>query len=251
MEETQTMQQATAPPNTRAMVQKLQETRDMGVDTLSKLSEQSETLDRINSLNDEQKDTLKGADWMMKKLSVRGRIATFFSKKPDVWKDKTKVSKHEKKNDKAAHKMAAEQPLPQQDDPSHAHKDDKHTNNKKKRSSKEKPQEPLTEEDLIWHPELRGTHKVASTARPLADPDNPTEEEILEGMTEEQRQMIREQDEDLDAMASLIGDLKQISIRTGTELNSQSRKIDEIDTKVEMNNYALRQTNIRLHERLH
>lgn len=51
-------------------------------------------------------------------------------------------------------------------------------------------------------------------------------EEMLEAMTPAERQMLEDQENDLDAMTSVLADLKQISARTNTELHSQSKKID-------------------------
>lgn len=47
-------------------------------------------------------------------------------------------------------------------------------------------------------------------------------------MTDAQKELLESQDRDLDAISSVLSDLKQISLRTGSEVNSQSKKIDDI-----------------------
>jgi len=177
-------------------------------------------LDRIHKLNEEEKEVLKSSEWQLKKLSVRGRISTFFQKKP--------------KSEKKAHKELAKK------------KDKADVDKKKVNLATEQPavEEELTEEDGIWHPEKK------KTSRGVQQPAESSENSYLEGMTPAQREMIEDQDRDLDMMSSILGDLKQISIQTNTELNSQSEKIEQIHVQVDQNNYALQKTNIRLQERL-
>jgi len=206
--------QSMVSPNTKAMVARLNDARDIGANSLAQLNEQSEAMDRIHSLNTEHTYTLQEADRNMQKLSIRGRISLLFNKKPKLKKDKKteKEPQKESSDDLAQEHPPAKPPTP--------------------------PHEQLTQEELIWHPEKRPQYSGEH------DP------EILAGMTEEERKMVEEQDSDLDTMSSLLKDLKQISIRTNAELGTQSKKIDDLHAQVDVNSSALQSVNKKLDHRL-
>jgi len=224
-------------PSTKALLRKLEETRDIGTHTLEELNTQGETLGRIQSLNEQHTQTLKGADWHLKKLSVRGRISTLFKKKP------TSVSSQNKSEKKQQPKLQAKETPP-----SPAVNTTANT---------KKVEEKLTEEDLIWRPELQQQkaqqQPQLQKTQPSSQqaPSNPLyDDELLAGMTQEQRATLEEQDQDLDMMSSVLADLKQISMKTNTELVSQGTKIDQIHSQVDQNSYVLQKTNIKLGARL-
>jgi hypothetical protein len=107
------------------------------------------------------------------------------------------------------------------------HKDDK----KEKKGKKEKALSTETDpSDTVW------------VDRSKEDPlhGHPPE------LSSSQMAMVQEQDADLDQMSNMLSALKEMSIATQSELNSQSQKIDHIDHQVDKNLYSLQKTTKKL-----
>jgi len=244
MEQQQAGQNVVPTPNTKALLSKLEDARGLGIHSLESLNAQGETLDRIHVMNEEHTKVLGQAEWTRKRLSVRGRIASLFKKKPD--------SGIGNKSDK---KQVVTIPTAQQ-----ATNGGLLYQQQPQTQVKEPPvEELLTEEDVIWHPEKKQQYLQQQQRLRQQQPQqqqqqqlqksgsNPLyDDDLLAGMTPEQRQLLEEQDRDLDSMGGVLADLKQISLRTNSELRSQSVKIDNIHDQVDKNDYALRRTTILL-----
>jgi len=185
-------------PNTKAMLARLEASRSIAAESLTELELQREKMMQIDRLNEEQTEELTKAGWLAKKLSVRGRVSTFFQKKPS-----SKGSKKTK---------------------------DKQPQTPKKDDQKSKKEE-LSEEDKIWKDKDKGpTH-----------PDYSVPE-----LTQEQQQMIKEQDGDLDQMSNILQDMKEISKKMNSTLNSQSKVIDHIGEQVERNSELTIKTTMKI-----
>eukprot|EP01111_Echinosteliopsis_oligospora_P012053 TRINITY_DN409_c0_g1_i1.p1 TRINITY_DN409_c0_g1~~TRINITY_DN409_c0_g1_i1.p1 ORF type:complete len:226 (-),score=74.62 TRINITY_DN409_c0_g1_i1:99-776(-) len=77
-------------PDTKSMIRQLEETRQVGVSSLESLHVQGEQLTTIENLNNEHSAVLSQSESSIRKLSLGGRIAEKFRRKPANYKPPTK-----------------------------------------------------------------------------------------------------------------------------------------------------------------
>jgi len=183
-------------PDTKAMVAKLEASRSIAAQSLGDLEIHREKMIQIQLLDEEHTQELTKAQWLAKRLSVRGRISTFFNKRPG-----NKGGKLSGKSQK-----------------------DKQT-----KVSKKDLKEVISDEDIIWNDQT-----------PI-HPDYSIPE-----LTQEQQQLIKEQDNDLGQMSNILQDMKDMGLKMNTSLNAQSKMIDHIGEQVDKNAEVTQKTAMKL-----
>eukprot|EP00026_Physarum_polycephalum_P017550 Phypoly_transcript_18807.p1 GENE.Phypoly_transcript_18807~~Phypoly_transcript_18807.p1 ORF type:complete len:235 (+),score=39.49 Phypoly_transcript_18807:88-705(+) len=113
-----------APPDTKRMVRQLEETTGVAAETMEKLHQQGDQMNRIMGLNDETTAALQSSERLAKQLTFRGRVSNFFRKN---------------------HRTRAHS-LPARTESTDQHKDDKKEKKEKRRKSKED----AAESDPSW-----------------------------------------------------------------------------------------------------
>jgi len=219
--EQQTTRAVNDVPNTKDMVRRLEETCGVASGMLENLHTQGEQMDRVIDMNNTHSDQLYTAEKLTRQLSFRGRISNMFRKKSGP----SKV--------KPTPQMSTEYPgnkVQQQEKPQ----------KEKKEVEKEEKVEVLSAEDAIWAERSKPPVFVQESKKVDYDDGLPPD------LTTAQREMIQEEDNDLDQMANILTSLREMSYVTQAELQNQSNKLDVMDSQVDRNLYSTQKTTNKL-----
>jgi len=232
-------------PDTKKMLALLEESRSAGSETAVKMSEQTEQMHRIRGSTEKISSDLDTSAHFMRKLGMRRRlnkaIKTFtrLGGPPPPPKEVLEAEKIEKMKHKIVEaNSTVQEPYEPHEVKSSVAEIRLRTKNRGARwaaaSATQNSQGSMLPEDgAPGSPPSNpfespsSAEKLMASATPYVPDIDPT---TPEGM------LIREQDDDLDRMSDLLGELKEIAIQQGKETETQSVLLDEIGDNVDKAN---------------
>lgn len=225
MEQTTTTAQDV--PNTKEMIRKLEETTGVASSMLENLHLQGEQMDRVIDMNNGHSDQLHSAERLARELSFTGRISNLFRRKSAPSHRTVPSSKPQMSNEHPEKKKEEKKEKKEK---------------KAKPDKKQKEEEELTPEDRIWK------ERADPNYVPPAKKESDTMQQgwVHPDLTEAQKQLVQEQDRDLDQMANILYSLREMSQVTNSELHNQSKKIDIMDEQIERNLNSTKKTTAKI-----
>jgi len=224
-------------PDTKKMIEMLEESRTMGSDTATKMSEQTEQLRRIQSSTENIDGELDQSRYLLKKLGLRRRwnkAFKMFNEKgpPTAPKEELKYNKIQKMKEKIygvnngdnAEEVTEHKTV----NPSIA----EIRLRTKNRAERLNSQGNLTDKNVVDF--NNNNNNKSNFANDSSDQNVSTPTGYFDlDPTSAEAQEIQEQDEDLNRMSELLGNIKEISLAQQREAELQGHQLDDVTTNVE------------------
>ncbi|KAF2069546.1 hypothetical protein CYY_009137 [Polysphondylium violaceum] len=242
---------------TSRMLEQLRETHSTGVDTLMKLGAQGEQMNRLSKLTDEQEAYVS----KLGKYKKFNKYMKRLTKKEKELPPKQKEIHHEVNRLKVKHEVDVKIFQKRENDVKEKRERELEEQLRKQREAGNNPfSDPLEDEEekfskkslsRLWKDDdplskekkNQLNYAIQNQATPI---DRLNEEDIKDNIFIKNATWIKQQDAQLDEMSDILGDLKNITIATHTELKTQNIKLDEIDYKMEKgSDFSLRRKSKR------
>eukprot|EP01112_Ceratiomyxa_fruticulosa_P011008 TRINITY_DN2951_c0_g1_i5.p1 TRINITY_DN2951_c0_g1~~TRINITY_DN2951_c0_g1_i5.p1 ORF type:complete len:276 (-),score=61.21 TRINITY_DN2951_c0_g1_i5:219-1046(-) len=231
-------------PDTKKMIEMLEESRAMGSDTATKMSEQTEQLRRMQSSTDNINGELDQSRYLLKKLGLRRKFNKAFKMfnqtgPPSAPKEEIKYNKIQMMKEKlyGVHSTDNAEEITEHKtvNPSVA-EIRLRTKNRAERLNSQgnntESQLASSGENIVYDPNSPNSPNTYDNTNPFSSSTSTGSYYDLDP-TSPEAQEIREQDEDLDRMSEILTNLKEISLAQKREADLQGQQLDTLTGDVE------------------